>query len=187
MEVTLGRKGLLVPLDYEVVGELTLADLQAVVPTPGSSTPPLKRLHDRHHALARALAMGMSPADAGVTYGYAASTISILQTDPAFKALLDFYRKSEDAATMTVVEKFAGLASDAADLVHERLHNEETRAKINLPEALEIAKTFADRSGNGPQSSSVAVNINIGLAERLRSRREAAERAMKTINAVAAE
>src|SRR5690348_6944168 len=75
-----------------VIRELDETDLALLADEKGSKAAPLKRISERHHALARCLASGMAPGNAAITCGYAPSRVSILLDDPAFQELLAFYR-----------------------------------------------------------------------------------------------
>ena len=86
-----------------------------------SRAPPLKRLSERHHALARCLASGMEAGEAAITCGYVASRVSILQADPAFQKLSAFYRQSVETKYLDMHGVLAGLSLDAAMELRERL------------------------------------------------------------------
>ena len=95
------------PLTAEFVRDLTESDLTipATVPT---TSPPLNKIRDRHHALARVLATGTSEGEASIVTGYSLSRISILKADPQFQQLLDFYR---DTSTEVVADFRARMAT----------------------------------------------------------------------------
>lgn len=167
----------LLPIDL-VIAAAEPATRQEVDAAPAPQTKPLKRISERHHALARALANGMRPVECAATFNLNPGTISALQADPAFTELLNFYRTSETQILRTTQERMAEAANEAIEVVNEILDDPEKRAKMSVGQALEIVKTFADRSGNGPQSTSVQVNIHANLAERLKAARERAAAAM---------
>lgn len=158
------------PVGAEVVRELDRADLTLLGDEKGSRPPALKRLSERRHALARNLAGGMSPSEAAIICGYCLSRVSILQDDPAFKELLQFYRADVEAQYRDLHVRLSGLALDAADELTTRL--EETPEDISIGQLLEITKMGADRTGFGPQSSSTNVNLNVDLAGRLEAARK---------------
>lgn len=155
------------------VRELDETDILLLREEKGSKPPPLKRLSERHHALARCLASGtMSPSDAAITCGYATSRVSILQADPAFQELLAFYRQDVNAKYLDMHGVLAGLSLDAATELRERLEGdmEAEEKKISVGQLIELTKLGADRTGFGPQSSQV--NVNVDLAGRLQAARE---------------
>lgn len=150
-------------------------ELLAALPRPTGQAPPLQRLSNRHHSVARLLAQGYRPSEAATIVGYSYNRISILQNDPAFKELVEFYRTSADREARSNFERLSGLAADAADLLQERM--EEKPEEISNGQLLEIIKVGADRSGNGPSSSNVNININANIAEKMKAAREQARAA----------
>lgn len=162
------------PITATVVRELDATDLALLQEEKGSRPSPLKRLSERHHALARCLAAGQAPGDAAIACGYSPSRVSILLDDPAFNELLAFYRADVNAQYMDFHSILGGLARDAALELHERLEADmqEDEKKIPLTQLMEITKMGADRTGHGPQSSTLNTNVNIDLAGRLQKARE---------------
>lgn len=160
------------PLTAVQVRELDSVDIALLQEEKGSKAPPLKRLSERHHALARCLASGMEPGDAAITCGYVVSRVSILQADPAFQELLAFYRQSVEAKYLDMHGVLAGLSLDAAMELRERLETdmEAEKKEISVGQLTELVKLGADRTGFGPQSSQV--NVNVDLAGRLQAARE---------------
>lgn len=157
------------PLVATPVRELDEADIALLAEDRGSRPPAIKRISERHHALARNLAGGMSPSDAAVICGYSASRVSILQDDPAFRELLTFYREGVQAEYRGLHARLSGLALDAADELASRL--EEKPEDISVGQLMELTKMGADRTGFGPQSSSTNLNVNVDLASRLEAAR----------------
>lgn len=154
------------------VRELDDCDVALMAEEKGSKAPALKRLSERHHALARCLAGGMAEAEAAITCGYVLSRVSILKADPAFQELLTFYRADVESKYLDMHGVLAGLSLDAAMELRERLE-EDAQAdekKIGVGQLIELTKLGADRTGFGPQSSQV--NVNVDLAGRLQAARE---------------
>jgi len=158
------------PLVADVLRELDVSDLACLQVEKGSEPSALKRLSERHHALARNLASGMEAGEAGLVAGYVASRVSILQNDPAFKELVEFYRRDVTMQYRDLHQKLAGLSLDAAEMLAERL--EEEPEKVSIGQLMEITKMGADRTGFGPQSSSTNINVNVDLASRLQAARQ---------------
>lgn len=158
-----------VHLSAKFVRELEEADLQLLSVEKGSGAPAIKRLSERHHALARALASGCGPGEAALMCGYALSRVSILQDDPAFKELLVFYSEEKDRAFRSVQDKLAGIASDALDELQTRIEDEPE--KLSVGQLMQLITLGADRTGNGPQSTQ-NLNVNEGIASRLAAARE---------------
>ena len=111
-------------VEFEVVRDLTQADLASIsAPRQAPKESRLKALRARHHRLARLLATGTKPGDAGSIVGYSASRVSILQSDPAFQELLAFYADKDQEAFMETRELLADVARDALGELQERLED----------------------------------------------------------------
>lgn len=166
-----GRKA--APLTAEVVRPLRESDLVLLSTERGVQPSHVKRLSDRHHALARCLATGMGSAEACAITGYTPSRMSILKGDPAFEELLAFYRAGKGEAVQDLGDKLLAVARTAADELQDRL--EDTPEAFDLASLESLVKTGADRSGYGPKSTQVNVNVNLG--DRLKAARERASAA----------
>lgn len=176
------------PVAARVVRDLTLADLE-VAGHPASSpqpVPQLKRLHSRHHALARVLSRGdITDKDAAILCGYTPQMVVILRKDSAFQELIEHYSVELDEVSRGLPDALLGIAKDAVDELGRRV--EEEAEKLSVGQLLEIAKLGADRTGHGPQTSSTQnVNVNIGIADRLSQARKRVREA-KIIDAKAVE
>lgn len=145
--------------------DMKLAGTKPKVPVKVSS---LKRLSERHRNLARIIASGVPVWEAASMSGYTETRISMLKSDPAFANLVRFYAENKDAIFETMYEKLSGMGSEAADLLRERM--EEAPDEITTPALLDMVKVGADRTGHGPQSTNVNVNVNI--ADRLNAARK---------------
>jgi hypothetical protein len=156
------------PIHAAVVRELDRADLVLLATEKGSTSNAVKRLTERHHALARNIASGMAIGEAAVLQGYSISRVSILQTDPAFKELLNFYREDVQRPYRDLHTRLAGLSMDAAEELSNRL--EEEPDKVSIGQLMEITKLGADRTGHGPQATNL--NVNVDLAGRLEAARK---------------
>lgn len=157
-------------LVVEDSGPLCEADLALLASEKGVKAPALVRLSDRHHALARDIASGMSHSVAGIKNGYTASRVSILIGDPAFLELVAHYRAIPDAHYADVHERLAGMTVDAIEVLRSRLEDEP--GEISTGQLVEITKLGADRTGNGPASSSMNIHVHAGLAEKLEAARK---------------
>lgn len=139
------------PLALQMDRELSAEDLAALANAPalGSTTPDLVKLHYKHHMLARLLAEGRSHVDAGALAGYSSSRISLLQKDPAFKELLEYYKAQLDGVYVGIHERLSAIGVAAAEEIAERI---ETRPDaLAIRELLEVMKETLDRSGATPQ------------------------------------
>lgn len=133
------------PVQIELVREITEADLKSLALKPaGSVPPPLKRLTDRHHSLARLIAAGKSEQECSFITGYDNSRISILKNSPAFQELLELYRQEARREFTSVLEHMAGISRDAVLELRERL--EDTPERFTNNELMKISIDFTDRT-----------------------------------------
>jgi hypothetical protein len=156
------------PISAAVVRELDRADMVLLSQEKGSTPSAVKRLTERHHALARNIASGMPIGEAAILQGYTINRVSILQSDPAFKELLSFYREDAQRPYRDLHVRLSGLASDAAEELSNRL--EEKPEDITVGQLMELTKMGADRTGFGPSATNVQVNVD--LAGRLEAARK---------------
>lgn len=151
------------------VRDLTVDDLMSAKGRKVNSvTPSIAKIRDSHHALARLLAEGRKDVEISLLTGYSPSRISILKNDPAFSELVSYYKQNVSDTFVTVHERFASLSRDAAEELQSRL--DETPETFDNEELMELAKLTADRTGFGPKSTNV--NINVDLAGRLEAARK---------------
>jgi hypothetical protein len=156
-------------VEVEVVRDLVEDDLRELdEPRDSKPVPLTRRMNERHHALARLLSSGVADWEAAAMTGYCASHISILKTDPTFKDLLHFYREKVDVATADLHSRLSGMSIDALDELRRRLEEEPDTIRPHL--LLEMVKAGADRTGHGPSSTNLQVNV--GLAQRLEAARK---------------
>ncbi len=173
------------PVEAAVLRELDASDMVLLQCEKGSKPSAVKRLTERHHALARNIASGMAISEAAIFQGYTISRVSILQSDPAFKELLDFYREDAQRPYRDLHNRLSGLATDAAEELASRLEadmeqDEISEKKISVGQLMELTKMGADRTGFGPQTTSL--NVNVDLAGRLEAaRRRVAMRKLTVI------
>jgi len=163
---TVGRASKLVVGGTRELGEDELAILAV---ERGSKAPEIKRLRERHHALAKMLAQGLAPGTAGLMCGYSNSRVSILQADRAFKELIEFYRDADNERYVEHKVALAELGLDAVEEIRERL--EDASDEVSLGQLMEIAKMALDRSGFGP-STKTEVDVRVGLADRMTEARK---------------
>ncbi len=164
----IGRKATAV--GAEVLRELTTSDLHLLSTERSIKPSSVQRITDRHHALARCLATGMSATEAGLVTGYTASRISVLRGDPAFEELIAFYQGEKARPVLDLQERMTSLAIDATSELQDRLELEP--ASVSTDQLLDTIKLTADRTGNGPKQTNVNVNVNLG--DRMKAARERA-------------
>jgi len=163
-----GRANREVIVDY--VRDLSRTDLALLEVERGIRPPGIKQLRDSHHSLARILAGGAHPAEASLITGYSLSRISILQSDPTFHELLEFYRGAKDEVFADVLGRMSSLHLEALTELQERLHDAGEQFTPGM--LLEIVKTLADRTGYGPATKNTQVNVNVDIAGRLERARQ---------------
>lgn len=148
------------PLEAEVVRPLEMADLElAAITTRSSGPPPIKRITDRHHALARLLASGTPEGEAALILGYDVSRVSILKQSPAFQELLDVYRSEVDREFATTLDHMSGLSRDALLELRDRI--EEEPEKFSNRELLSIINDMVDRSDTDGQDAKLPTHIEL--------------------------
>jgi hypothetical protein len=157
-------------------GELSEADVSLLRLPRHSAPPTIAKIRESHHALARALASGISDTEAGLSTGYSSSRISILRSDPAFQELLAAYTREADGLRLAVqadgVAKMYALHADAVEEIHDRLR--ENPDGIETKDLLDVVKATADRTGLGPTVKSVNTHITV-TADRLIAARKRLE------------
>lgn len=160
------------PNQAEIIRPLGEADIAVLGTERGIKPNHVQKLKDSHHAVARCIAEGMRAEEISVITGYTPNRISILQVDPAFQELIEFYRKHKDIGLADLRARMSNLSLDMLQELHERL--QDNPEEISSSMLLDGVKTFADRTGHGPQSRVVNTNINVNLAERVASGRQRA-------------
>lgn len=166
-----------IPASGHAVRDLGPADIALLGVARGAVAPTVKRIRDSHHALARALAGGQTPGQASITTGYSLSRISILLADTAFRELLAFYRKNQDAAFADVQSRMSALALDVVQEIQDRI--DERPGEFTNEQLRKTLETVADRTGHGPVTRSINANIRVDLAARLETARQRAGMAVR--------
>lgn len=158
---------------YELVRELTPADLALVsmAPKAPANDGPAK-IRAGHHAVARALAHGLSQSEVAVVTGYSPGRISILQDDPTFNELVATYKANLDLEVQNLAASMGILASEVVEEMRARLETDP--AAIGNGTLTEWLKATADRTGFGPAKPSTTINVNVGIAGRLQEARRRA-------------
>ena len=167
----------------EFVRDLGPADIVLLQSEREVVAKPVVKLRERHHALARCLAQGMSPTEASIVTGYDVSRISILNGDPGFKDLIASYRNVEDSLFAEFTIRATNLSLSAMNELQERL--EDSPEAMSEGTLLEISKFGADRTGHAPVAKTLNINANVELGSRLQAaRRRVAETKASAIDAI---
>jgi hypothetical protein len=133
--------------EFSFVRELTPADLSALLQAPREAPhyPQLESLRETHHALARALASGMSKPDAAATTGHSYARVVYLSLyDRGFIELISHYRGVREAQFADAAKRLATLGFAATEVIQERL--EESPDAFTNKDLREIAEFAFDRS-----------------------------------------
>jgi hypothetical protein len=158
------------PVEGQVVRSLNESDLTLLNLPRREERPGLQRIRDNHHALARALSMGLSNPEAAMVTGFSESRISFLKNDPTFRELISHYHKNKESALADLHDRMAQLSMDAINILAERIETDPT--SFGHSELRKIIETTADRTGFGPKTTQV--NVNLDLADRLNRARQRA-------------
>lgn len=160
------------PLEVRLLRPLTEDDLARAIAEREVEQSPLRRISERHHALARAFAEGKTTHEAAATAGYTSARARLLRTDPAFQELVALYKEKVELEYINMHRRMAALGAEAVEELHDRLEDDPDGFTTN--QLLEIMTRTADRTGFGPSSSQMNVNVNVDLAEKLKLARERA-------------
>lgn len=146
-------------VEYE--RDLTEADMVALsLPRPRGPVPSIQRIRASHHSLARCLAAGMKSQQAGLVTGYTSVRIQQLERDPAFQALVADYRAEAKSVFADLAERMSDLSLDAIEILQERLHDSPEGFSVSM--LLDLVKSFADRTGHGPNQD---VNLKVSAGD----------------------
>jgi hypothetical protein len=127
----------------------------------------IQRLRHSHHLLARSLAEGREPPEAAALSGFAISTVSNLQRDPAFKELVEYYRAQTRDIFESVQDRLGALGLSFLEELQDRLESDPDSFKHG--QLLAIAEKLLDRSiapskGFASSKSSGGSGVNIQIA-----------------------
>lgn len=150
-------------IEYRVLRELGEADAtlleSSALPSVGAVTPPIQRLRNTHHLLARLLAEGRSQTEASLATGYSISRVSLLTRDPMFQELVAHYRAMKEAQYLDVHARLASLGLSTIDELQERLETEPESFRHR--ELMELAQLCLDRSvTKAPKPPAAAITVN---------------------------
>lgn len=158
-----GRK----PLTATKVRDLTQADVASLHSLRDGDLDqnlrPILKIRDSHHKLARLLSEGCKNEEAASITGYDPAYISNLRSDPAFSNLIDYYRGQAEEIFRDMASRMAAAGMVAAEELLERLTT--NADAFTNREIIEAIQTLADRTGFGPKTTQV--NVNLDLAARL--------------------
>lgn len=145
LNIGTGRRG---AMELALTRELTQGDLDILAQPQGCIATTPKKIRETHHQLARLLAQGIKQVEVSAITGFSQSRISILQTDPAFKELVEHYREVKTSSFADVNGQIVSLGVDVIGELRDRLHDQPEDFKNR--ELMEFATSLLDRSGFGP-------------------------------------
>lgn len=163
------------PLEVGMPEDLTPTDLEAFANALKPAQRPLQKITERHHMAARLLALGTQRSAVSVITGYHKQTLALLLDDPAFQELMAFYSADIDDSYRAMRAQLLGMGDDALQEIRKRI--EEDPDKVSFKDLLSAVQLVADRTGNGPSSTSVNVDVKVGIADKMRLARERADAA----------
>ena len=162
------------PLHTAQVRELEVDDLPKLEVEKGITAPPLAKISQRHHQLAKEVASGKTMTECSVLTGYSSGRISILLADDAFKELVTYYAGLVEETFIDRHQMLSDLAIDATRTLHERLEDEPD--DFSNGQLLDLIIKTSDRTGLGPATTSTNINIGVNMADRLQAARERVNR-----------
>tara|TARA_R110002153_G_scaffold274298_1_gene448177 strand:+ start:2144 stop:2683 length:540 start_codon:yes stop_codon:yes gene_type:complete len=165
-------EGLVSPSDLAALG-------QASSETSAGNVLP-SQMRDRHHTIARMLALGFKQTQIAAVTGMSGSRISVIKKAPAFIELLTFYQEESGAEFRDLTERFKHLGMEITGELLGRLEAEPEA--ISTGELRELLKTVADRSGYSPVQKSITLSASID-PEQMERLKDAA-RTQETIRTV---
>lgn len=157
-------------LTYGELRPLTINDLLQDIPQDRDKGV-VRKLSERHHALARVIATGVTKEEAAIVAGYAYDRVATLEGDPAFQELVAFYKSKIETAFEETAVRLAGFARDVLTELQDRL--EDKPNEFTNRELKELAQLAFDRTGLGPKQT-VEQNVTVNLADKINLARQRA-------------
>ena len=157
----------------EVVRELNEGDITALAEAPPApTTAPLSQIRAIHHAQARLLAAGKTPAQVAVMLGTSPQRVRLLMDDPAFVELVNYYHDQAMVEYLDDQRRINSTLVDVAELavneLQTRLSDEKRMARIPTSEIRKISEFALDRTvappkGTAPTATApVSITLKIG-------------------------
>ena len=153
------------PLEAVLVKELTAADLD--LPAEGKlKPPPIARIGERHHTLAKLIACGKTQLEAGAMLNLTPQRVCAIVNDPAFAVVLQTHLDNQNEIMQSLVEKASGLSKDVIDELHNRF--EDDAESFTNAQLLDIFKHTADKvipKGGAATEVNVTVGLDAAVAQ----------------------
>jgi len=151
-------------LRMERLRDITMDELRAMtVPGEAPAGPLLQKVRQIHHLQARLLSEGRTQTEVAALCGTSINRLSMLQKDPMFQELIEYYRRQGEHAFVEVKEKLGVLGTMATEELIERL-DEKPESFSN--DVLMRLGTFAlDRSiAPGPAAAAGPAQVTMVFA-----------------------
>lgn len=154
--------------DRSRVGEprgLTVEDLASFQ---RAELPAAQKFRESYHAVARAAALGLRPAEIALQTGYGQGRINQLLADPTMQARIEAYRElAVDPAFAREADEYMSLMVHNRNIAERLLHDKLTSAEpedISYRDLVNISASRQDRTGYGKVSTA---KVEVDLADRL--------------------
>lgn len=148
-------------LELEIINEVT--DV-AEGEEPQRQKPTVVKLRESHHAVARLVALGQSPAEISLQTGYSLARLYTLAVNPSFRDLVAFYRNDEAAVHQDFMFRMGLVAQDALQEIHERLQDNPER--FDEDQLTDLFKVVADRAGYAPVQRTINKSLHMTIGAR---------------------
>lgn len=152
-----GRKAGKPPLEARIVRELKPADLALLEESRvdgrhKAGTVQLQRVRSIHHQMAQYLVQGYRPIEVAALLGVSQHRIALLQGDPAFREIMEYYAERQKNLGVSIMERLQTLAVLGLEEIQERLLDEPEL--LSNGQLMKLIETTLDRSGHAPGGTS---------------------------------
>ncbi len=170
-----------IKLAFTPVRELTEEDLVKLHSADlGSTSPPLKKIREAHHNLARLLSDGVSNEEAGRICGFSPSRVSILRNDPALADLISYYNSHKDEINADMTLQFNAVLLSSLQTLQERIL--ENPEEVSTSALITTITSLMDRTGFGPTTKILSASLTLGANDIIALKKAATERTIGNVN-----
>jgi len=154
-----GAKRRAKPTNLEVVKVLSKEDLAELELPTDYSAPAVKKMRDRHHSIARMIALGIPNTQIGAVLNISSNRISTLISNPAFAELVSFYRAEAGTEFRDMIARFTDLGLEISGELLSRI--DASPESFSAGELRELLKVVADRAGFSPVQKKMEISGRI--------------------------
>lgn len=177
---------------WEIVRSLRVPDdlhfLTESLPAPRQT---LKQIRHNHHQLAQLLAQGTPQVEAARLTGYNNAYICVLESDPTFKELVNYYSQQRELAFVDVVDRMRTLGLSTLDELQSRLESDpdsySNRELMEQAELTLIKPMAASRGAIQPNQTGSGVSVSVKFVQAAPSMETSNERKGPIIDVTALE